>query len=612
MASESPYSLERFDHECGRIFEEAINEIYLFDVHDRRFIRVNRRARDNLGYSLAELQKRTPRDLLANSDATRFESTLQSLLNREVESVYVDTRYRRKDGTTYGVEGRLQLTEFGGQPAFVAVLLDTTDRVRAAGALSLREQAIDAATLGIVITDPTLADNPIVYCNRAFEKITGYAAAEVIGRNCRFLQAGERAQPGLNRIRIAIREGRHYRTVLRNFRKDGTPFWNELTISPVRDATNRVTNFIGVVHDITAQRAAEADVLDNEARLAAIFDAAVEAIITINEQGICESANPAAEAMFGYQADELVGQNVSVLMPAPHRQAHDGYLANYLQTGEKKIIGVGREVVGQRRDGSQFPLHLSVSEVMLGERRIFTGIMQDLSQRKEYERRLVQSERLAALGEAMASVAHESRNLLQKIQIGVELCRSRAADADGLVTQLDKIEAASDGLRALLEEVREYAAPLTITNARPHPLGKLLTEAWDQACASYPAIQSNLRLPKSTDITLQVDQSRMVQVFRNLFENSLAACPEPVELAIGVTQTHSSQDEMVAITVADNGPGLDREQQERVFEPFYTTKSKGTGLGMAIARKIVQAHGGELSVAQADASGAHFCITLPR
>ena len=163
------------------------------------------------------------------------------------------------------------------------------------------------------------------------------------------------------------------------------------------------------------QRSTEARSLDNEARLAAIVENAVDAIITTDERGVCESVNKAAEEMFGYRADEMIGQNVSMLMPTPHREAHDAYMASYLRTGEKKIIGIGREVVGLRRDGTEFPLHLSVSEIRLGERRIFTGILRDLSERKEYELRLIQSERLAADGEAMASVApHDPPNTCQR------------------------------------------------------------------------------------------------------------------------------------------------------------------------------------------------------
>ena len=358
------------------------------------------------------------------------------------------------------------------------------------------------------------------------------------------------------------------------------------------------------------QRSTEARSLDNEARLAAIVENAVDAIITTDERGVCESVNKAAEEMFGYRADEMIGQNVSMLMPTPHREAHDAYMASYLRTGEKKIIGIGREVAGLRRDGTEFPLHLSVSEIRLGERRIFTGILRDLSERKEYELRLIQSERLAAVGEAMASVAHESRNLLQKIQIGVELSRMGAENDEELNSQLDVIENASDGLHTLLEEVRDYAAPLRLSRAE-HSLRAVLEEAWEMALQSHPSHAAALRLPAELEARLRFDRFRMTQVFRNLFDNSIAAGDGAVEVTVGVTETHTADGRLLTISVRDNGPGLSPEQRDRALEPFFTTKSKGTGLGTAIAQKIVQAHGGRLGVGEASGEGAEFRVDLP-
>lgn len=349
---------------------------------------------------------------------------------------------------------------------------------------------------------------------------------------------------------------------------------------------------------------------EREARLQAILDAAVEAIITIDEQGLCESANHAVERMFGYKPSELVGQNIRCLMPEPISSEHDGYLRRYLETGEAKIIGIGRETIGRHRDGREFPIHLSVSEVKVERGRLFTGIVHDITEQRDAQRRLVQSERLAVLGEAIARLAHESRNALQRIQIAVETARLHAVGEEPLARQLDAIERANDSLNALLEELRNYAAPLHLERNLTQ-LSNIWQEAWSTV--------SHQRADRSVDFSEEpmhearchVDRFRLTQVFRNLFENSLAACDDPTEIRIHVEPAQLDNAAAWAITVADNGPGLSEEQASRVFEPFYTTKARGTGLGMAIARRIIEAHGGTLRVAPSPLGGAAFELVLP-
>lgn len=623
MVTESLNPDSRSDQDYGRIFEELVNEIYVFDIDSLKFLEVNRSARENLGYTAEELGRMTPLDLKPELTHKAFEKLTTPLRDGTKSIVHFEVRHRRKDGSSYQVEVHLQLATYRGKSAFFAIILDVSARQKAAEELHLRNRAIEAACVGIVISDAKQHDNPIIYCNSAFEKITGYSAEEAVGHNCRFLQGDDRSQEAIALLRAAVRESKECRATLRNYKKDGTPFWNELTVSPVHDANQQATHFIGILNDVTARVEAEKQLRENASRLRAILNNAVEAIITIDDHGICESINPAAERLFGYRVDEVVGKNISMLMPVPYRDEHDGYLAEYLRTGEKKIIGIGREVTGMRKDGSEFPLHLSVSEVRIGSRCLFTGIIQDLTEQKEYERRLVQSARLAAVGEAMASVAHESRNLLQKIQIGVELSRLESSDNNDLLSHLSKIERASDGLHTLLEEVRGYAAPVQLELSEIS-LQKILTEAWEAAVQAHPERQARLIQSGQEKVRLRIDRFRMVRAFRNFFENSLAACSDPVEVSVNVTETHTTNTQQgersggqsneadLMIVIRDNGPGLSFEQKSRIFEPFFTTKSKGTGLGMAIAYKIIEAHGGSLSVGDDDIPGAKFYIHLPR
>ena len=605
----------RLEQEFGRILDDSLNEIYIFDAETLKFIRVNRGARENLGYSMEELRQFTPLDIKPEITPAEFQEWIRPLKAGERESVRFDTVHRRKDGSIYTVEVHLQLGTFHDLPAYIAIILDTTDRIRAANELRIRNRAIECAGIGVVITDATQPDIPIIYCNAAFQRITGYSHDEIIGRNCRFLQQGDRDQEARRIIREAIADGSECRTLLRNYRKSGSLFWNDLTISPVKDAGGDVTHFVGLVNDVT-NRVRDADILrERGARLRAILDTAVEAIITIDERGVCESINAAGEAMFGYSADEVIGSNVSMLMPSPYREEHATYLADYLKSGERKIIGIGREVVGRRKSGDEFPIHLAVSEVRLEQRRLFTGFIQDVTDRKEAERRLVQNERLAVLGEAMARLAHESRNSLQRIQIAVETARLASENGGPLTEQLTAIEKASDGLDALLEEVRNYAAPLQL-NKTECSLPAIWREAW-QATSAVRAGRA-VKLTESLDnddLPCRLDRFRLGQVFRNLYENSLAACSDPVEISIRASEQHPSSADGPPhwdVVYCDNGPGMTAEQAARVFEPFYTTRTRGTGLGMAIAHRIMEAHGGSISVTPPRGSGAEFRIRIPQ
>lgn len=351
---------------------------------------------------------------------------------------------------------------------------------------------------------------------------------------------------------------------------------------------------------------------DSETRLKSIVQTVVEGIITIDECGIVDTFNAAAERLFGYRAEEVIGKNVKMLMPAPYRDQHDGFLAQYLATREKKIIGIGREVVGRRKDGSTFPMHLSVGEMFLGDQRFFTGILHDISDRKEAEARALQAERLAAIGQMIGVVTHESRNAFQRIQANLEMLAMDVEDQPQVTEYITRIQGAQDSLHHLYEELRTYAAPIVLDYELcrvEHLVGQVLNDV------SAINIKRQIRLHpdmNTCDSRCELDPFRMSQVFRNMVENSLAACPDPLTINLVLSDAELDGRAAVDLLYRDNGPGLNDEQREKIFEPFFTTKTKGTGLGMAIAKRIVEAHGGQIAANGNATIGAEFQITLPR
>lgn len=360
---------------------------------------------------------------------------------------------------------------------------------------------------------------------------------------------------------------------------------------------------------LTAQQMMQA-LREREERMQAVLNTAADAIITIDRRGIMEGVNPATARMFGFTQQELVGKNVAMLMPSPYCEEHDGYIARYLETGVAHIIGIGREVVGKRKDGSTFPLDLAVSQIdHLG---LFTGILRDITERVESRKQLLQSERLAAIGEAMAGLAHESRNALQRSQACLDLLIDQLADRPESLELLASIQLAQDELHRLYEEVRAYSAPVQV---RPQwcDLREVLHKAWDDMATVRAGRTTTMReKTQCDDLACHVDPFVLGQVFRNILDNALHACGDPVEIQVEYAAARLAVSPAISIAIRDNGPGVPPEHAQQIFNSFFTTKAQGTGLGMAIAQRLVEAHQGKITLNTECQQGAEFVVTLPR
>jgi two-component system, LuxR family, sensor kinase FixL len=356
-----------------------------------------------------------------------------------------------------------------------------------------------------------------------------------------------------------------------------------------------------------------------EAHLASILATVPDAMVVIDSAGLIQSFSAAAERLFGHTAAEVAGRNVSVLMPSPYREQHDGFIARYLATGEQRILGVGRVVVGQRKDGTTFPIELAVGEVKAGGKVLFTGFIRDLSERQERERRLheVQAElihmsRLSELGQMVSALAHEVNQPLTAIQnylrAGQHLCGTGQTEkAQALFA---KAIEQSDRANAIIRRLREFVRKGE-TARRCESLQKIVEEAAALSLVGQRArgVQVRLRLDGQA-VWAVVDKVQIQQVLFNLVRNAVEAMAESErrEVVIATAQAASG---MVEISVADSGPGLAPEVRERLFQPFVTTKAAGIGVGLSICRSIVEAHGGQMSAADNAGGGTVFRFTVP-
>ncbi len=353
---------------------------------------------------------------------------------------------------------------------------------------------------------------------------------------------------------------------------------------------------------------------DEVARCRAVLNTAVDAIVTIDSSGIIEALNPATVRMFGYREAEMIGQNVRMLMPEPYKSEHDGYISNYMETGRASIIGIGRKVVARKKNGTEFPVHLAVSEFSVRQHRFFTGIIRDLTDLEHVQRQLLQAERLAAIGQMVTGLAHESRNALQRAQACLDMLSLDLQESPEQLHLARRATTALQDLHRLYEEVRSYAAPIHL-EFRNCDLSTIWRKEWDNLSQLRRDKQIELvEAEDSEHLACDVDVHRMEQVFRNILENAIHACSGRAEP--GIVNIRSSRTELnglpsVKVAVRDNGPGMTAQVAAQIFEPFFTTKQKGTGLGMAIVQRILTAHSGSISARSITPNGAEIAIVVP-
>ncbi|MGH6926594.1 MAG: PAS domain S-box protein [Propylenella sp.] len=368
---------------------------------------------------------------------------------------------------------------------------------------------------------------------------------------------------------------------------------------------------------------ATAEANAREAHVRSILDTVPDAMIVIDEQGIIQSFSSAAERLFGCSEGEVIGRNVKMLMPSPYREEHDGYLSRYLSTGERRIIGIGRVVVGERRDGSTFPMELAVGEMHSSDRRYFTGFIRDLTERQQTEARLqelqaelVHISRLTAMGEMASALAHELNQPLSAIANYLRgshrlLADRTEPDAGRLRTALDK--ASEQALRAgeIIRRLRDFVARRE-AEMQVESLSKLVEEASALALvgAKQHGIKVHFDLDRRADL-VYADKVQVQQVLLNLLRNAIDAMAESDsprrELSISARATGGN---MVETSVADTGPGIAPEIEAQLFQPFVTTKKDGMGVGLSISRTIIEAHGGSLWVEPNPGGGSVFRFTV--
>jgi len=481
---------------------------------------------------------------------------------------------------------------------------------------------VDTAVDGVILID---ASGAILMFNPACERLFGYPAQEVLGKNVKMLmpapyrdehdhylgnyhRSGERKIIGIGREVIGQR-------------KDGSTFPMDLSVGEAKEDGESI--FVGVIHDLTERRRSEKALLEAAARMQAVVDTAVDGVILIDSQGTVLMFNPACERLFGYAADEVVGQNVRMLMPAPYREEHDRYLSNYHATGDRKIIGIGREVVGRRKNGTTFPMDLSVGEAKQEGQSVFVGIIHDLTDRKRTEEQLIQAQKMETVGQLSGGIAHDFNNLLTVIIGNSETLGDRLKARPDLKQLSDTVLGAGERgaeltRRLLAFSRRQVLQPVPIDCQRLiDDMNELLRRTLREDIEIETTHAQGL--PRAL-----VDPPQLESAILNLALNAQDAMPTGGHLTIATADAVLDEryrdqhpevlpGEYVMVSVTDDGSGMPPDVLERVFEPFYTTKDvgKGSGLGLSMVYGFVKQSNGHVSIYSEPGLGTTVRLYLP-
>ena len=497
--------------------------------------------------------------------------------------------------------------------------------LRAARADQLAEELnllIDGASgYGIYMLDP---DGNVTIWNKAAERLLGWNEAEVVGRHFALFYPEETVAAGRPQLDLAsAREDGRLEKEDWRVRKNGSEFLAHITLTALHDKRGKLKGFGKVIRDVTEQRAAEQKLAASASHLRSILATVPDAMVVINETGKILWFSAAAERLFGFTEAEVIGMDVACLMP-PHESEHHGdYIRRHITTGEKRIIGIGRTVTGQRRDGTIFPIELAVGEAISDGARVFTGFIRDLSEKQAAEQRvnelrseLVHAGRVSVMGTMASTLAHELNQPITAVATFVRGVRNlvhedKAADRGMIEKGLDG--AYEEVLRAgaIIRRLREFVARGDVDKSAVD-LVKLADEA--SKLALIDAREKGIRAQFELDRTVRrvlVDKIQIQQVLINLMRNAMEAMSQSPTRLLTVS-SRPDEDGFLRVTVADTGPGVAPEIAANLFSAFNSTKCDGLGLGLSICRTIVEANGGRIWMEPRPEGGARFHFTLIR
>jgi len=512
----------------------------------------------------------------------------------------------------------------------LGIVRDITERVQIENKLKETNRKLqmlfDTAMEGIIVVD---AEENLIFVNNAFADMLGYEENELIGTNLQRL-VNERDFKEIRRQTESRKKGKVSRYELVMFGKDGKPHIFQVSASPLWNEDGSFAGALSIVMDITERRQMEEALRESEEKFRAISNSAKDAIISTDDEGKISFWNPAAEKMFGYKKEEAIGKEMHKLIPGNFYEAFQKGFSKFKETGTGPFIGRVIELVLVSKSGVEIPVELSLSAYRMKGKWHSMGIARDITERKQMQKKLeeysqqleqmvekrtrqlkeaqeqlIKSERLAAIGQVAAMVGHDLRNPLTGISGATYYLKKKLKPwmDEKAREMLELIEKNIQYANKIITDLLEYSREIRLELAETTPKA-IIDEALSlvEIPKNVTVIDSTQNKPK-----IKMDIDKMKRVFANIIKNAVEAMPEGGKLAISTKESDGN----VEIMFIDTGIGMAKEVMEKIWTPFFTTKAKGMGLGLPICRRVIEAHGGKVSVESIVGEGTKFAVTIP-
>ncbi|WP_163515350.1 PAS domain S-box protein [Gelidibacter japonicus] len=612
-----------------KLLSDAISEgIVVVDEH-QNIVSTNASANAMFGYEDNELVGKTLNTLIPVEYHQRHVEHFHSFFKHSEKRSMGQGRNLyglTKSHMRFPVEVGLNPFTLYGKTLVMALVVDITERRAIEENLNLKSEALQSAGNGILICNALEQDNPIIYFNPAFQILTGYSSEEILGNNCRFLQGDDRDQEGLDVIRAALKNGKSCQVILRNYKKDGTLFWNELYINPIKNKTGLITHFIGIQNDITQRKKAE----EERNYLTKIFHDSLNEIFVFDSDSLqFLNANYGAQKNLGYSLETLKTMTPVDIKPDFTERKFRELIASLVSHSEEKMEF---ETVHQRKDGTTYPVHITLELSMLGDREVFISIVLDITEQKNYTKKLEETVELRTKQLEMALekekelnelktkflslVSHEFKTPLSGILTSAMLLGKYTLEAqqDNRDKHIKIIQDKVNYLNAILNDflsIERLETGKVNYKFSTFRLSKVLNEVVYNANMLLKEGQQ-IKYPENIDdITLIQDEKTIELALSNLVHNAIKYSPEHSDVTIRITQN----DKDTIFEIADAGIGIPEKDQKNIFNRYFRSENvlttQGTGIGLNIVKSHIENLGGTISFTSKEHIGSTFILTIP-
>ncbi|MCA0133387.1 sensor histidine kinase [Winogradskyella alexanderae] len=620
----------RQDQEIFNILLETVSEAVVIVNQKQQIMEVNRAAESIFGYDNAEINGK-PLDILMPSNyheahKEHFRNYIEEVGQKRM-ALSLDVYGLSKSGNIIPIEVLLNPFKIYDNTYVMALIRDVSKQKETEYDYMLRSKALESASNGIIITDALRQDNPIIYCNKAFTDLTGYSNKEVLGINCRFLQGTDRSQKPLDKLRKAIRTGKSCLVTLRNYRKDGTLFWNDLYVTPITNEKGIITNFIGIQNDVTERVKAE----EERNHLAAIFNESLNEIYVFDANTLLFiSANTGALNNLGYTQDELKKMTPFDLKNEVDEESYRKAYFDPLITKAKEKVEY--ETIHVRKDGSVYPVNVHLQLSYLNEKPVLVAIVLDITDQKNYLQKLEKTveERTKQLQVALSKekelnelktkflslVSHEFKTPLSGISTSVMLLEKyqKSTEQKKREKHLNTIKEKVQYLNAILNDflsIERLESGKVDYKISEFKLSKVINEVVYNANMLLKTGQ-HINYPNNIDgITMHQDERVLELILSNVVLNAIKYSDENTDIDIEIEQLNG----ITKIEVKDEGLGIPKDDLENVFTRYYRAQNvvniKGTGIGLNIAKTHAQNLGGNISLKSEEKKGTTVTIIIP-